>query len=82
MDAELTAFEPRRPQTSTSIPTLVTAKELARLWNVSPRWVRHHCRSTCADPLPRFCLGKYPRFDLNDPALAAWLKRRHVGCAK
>jgi hypothetical protein len=64
---------PKQPST---VPRLVSLQQLAELWQMPYSWLKEACRSRCADPLPRFQFGRYPRVDLNDPALAAWLNRR------
>jgi hypothetical protein len=55
---------------------LVTTKELAEKWSLPLSWIVDHCRVRCADPIPSFRLGRYTRFDLESPELAAWLARR------
>jgi hypothetical protein len=63
-------LEPKLPR------QLVTAKELAEKWNLPLSWIVDHCRVRCADSIPCFRLGRYTRFDLESPELAAWLARR------
>jgi hypothetical protein len=79
MNAELRTFEPRRPEAGSSIPRLINLEEFAKLWSLPITWLRESCRTRCADPLPVYRLGRYVRVDLNDPSLAEWLKRRHIG---
>jgi hypothetical protein len=58
---------------------VLTAEELARRWKVPTSWVREHCRSRSADPIPHAQLGRYVRFSFGSPALTARWERRLMG---
>lgn len=63
---------------SKPLPKLVDTAVLAELWGVPKTWLQHHTRSACKDPIPHIRLGKYVRFDLTSPLLAAWLNSRRT----
>lgn len=55
---------------------LVLPDVLAELWSVPVSWIYEHTRDRCEDPIPFKPLGKYIRFDLEDPELWRWLERQ------
>lgn len=55
---------------------LLIAAELAELLNVHESWVYEQTRLRASDPIPHHKMGKYVRFDLDDPALIEWIGRR------
>jgi hypothetical protein len=59
-----------------SFRKLATPDELAELLSVPVTWVYDHTRERCEDPIPCQRLGKYVRFDLEDPRLEEWLARQ------
>jgi hypothetical protein len=65
-----------------SIPKLVNTQVLADFWDVPVSWIQHGTRSSCCDPIPHIKIGRYVRFDLSSPALAAWLVRRQAGAVR
>jgi hypothetical protein len=58
------------------IPNLVGVEKLAERWNVKDSWIYEYLRERCSDPIPHYGLGKYAKFDLDDPELYEWLERR------
>lgn len=59
---------------------MLTALELAKKWQVTPKWVANHTRSP-KDPIPHVRLGRYVRFE-DGEQLRAWLQRRQVNYGK
>lgn len=74
-----TAVPSHTNPTDTQLRELIDAPRLASLWNVKVSWVREYTRTRAIDPIPHFRMGRYRRFDLNDPRLANWLSRRRTG---
>jgi excisionase family DNA binding protein len=59
--------------------TLLTVKEVAERWQVSPSWVYGRTRRRGRDQLPHLKLGKYLRFD--ERAVQEFLEHRRVSDA-
>ena len=67
----------KNEQLSAMPQEVIDARELARRWQVSRKWVFNHSRPGFAnDPIPHVKLGRLLRFDWGDPRLVAWWARR------
>ncbi len=67
-------MEKSKPDSSIDSANILTAAELAAKLKTPPTWPYSQLRSTCADQIPHFYVGRYPRFDWNE--VCAWLKKR------
>lgn len=60
---------------------IVDSAELAKIWRVPESWIRSYTRERVPrdQRIPCIRFGRYVRFELNSPALGAWLNKHRVG---
>jgi hypothetical protein len=68
-----TSFDLGAARLSTVVPKLEGVEWLANRLGVPKSWVATRCRSRSKDKPPFLKLGKYVRFNPDDPALLRWI---------
>ena len=53
---------------------LIGVNELAEVLGVQPSWVYSRTRETGPDAIPRYHLGKYVKFDLDE--VMGWIRKK------